>query len=168
MALIKCVECGKEISDRADNCPYCGCPVGAESFFGSIDFVWVNGFTQNFNVTTILIDNVEHGKLRQGKSISIKVACGLHSVKLLRGKKCMIEESIKISKDSPNASITFKETFLGKLEKTIENTPRCPTCGSASIKKISMSGRAFSVGMMGLASASMGKTFVCKNCGYKW
>lgn len=27
MALIKCRECGKEISSRADNCPYCGCPV---------------------------------------------------------------------------------------------------------------------------------------------
>lgn len=27
MALIKCSECGKEISDRAASCPNCGCPV---------------------------------------------------------------------------------------------------------------------------------------------
>ena len=27
MALIKCAECGKEISDKAISCPYCGCPV---------------------------------------------------------------------------------------------------------------------------------------------
>lgn len=27
MALIKCTECGKEISDRADHCVYCGCPM---------------------------------------------------------------------------------------------------------------------------------------------
>lgn len=27
MALIKCPECGKEISDRAASCPNCGCPV---------------------------------------------------------------------------------------------------------------------------------------------
>lgn len=26
MALIKCPECGKEISDRAASCPNCGCP----------------------------------------------------------------------------------------------------------------------------------------------
>lgn len=28
MALIKCPECGKEISDKATNCPYCGVPMG--------------------------------------------------------------------------------------------------------------------------------------------
>lgn len=27
MALIKCLECGKEISDKASACPHCGCPV---------------------------------------------------------------------------------------------------------------------------------------------
>ena len=27
MALIKCPECGKEISNRANACPNCGCPV---------------------------------------------------------------------------------------------------------------------------------------------
>ena len=27
MALLKCKECGREISDKAINCPNCGCPV---------------------------------------------------------------------------------------------------------------------------------------------
>ena len=27
MALIKCTECGNMISDKADRCPHCGCPV---------------------------------------------------------------------------------------------------------------------------------------------
>ena len=29
MAIIKCSECGKEISDKASMCPNCGCPVSA-------------------------------------------------------------------------------------------------------------------------------------------
>ena len=29
MALIKCPECGKEISDKAGACPHCGCPIGS-------------------------------------------------------------------------------------------------------------------------------------------
>lgn len=31
MALIKCPECGREISDRAGSCPGCGCPVKVQS-----------------------------------------------------------------------------------------------------------------------------------------
>lgn len=31
MALIKCTECGKEISDKANICPNCGCPVGRQN-----------------------------------------------------------------------------------------------------------------------------------------
>lgn len=31
MALIKCPECGKEISDKASNCPNCGCPIETDS-----------------------------------------------------------------------------------------------------------------------------------------
>ena len=30
MALIKCTECGQMVSDRAANCPNCGCPVERE------------------------------------------------------------------------------------------------------------------------------------------
>lgn len=31
MALIKCTECGKEISDKATACPHCGCPVVSQT-----------------------------------------------------------------------------------------------------------------------------------------
>ena len=31
MALIKCKECGKEISDQATNCPNCGCPINDDT-----------------------------------------------------------------------------------------------------------------------------------------
>lgn len=27
MALIKCIECGKDVSDKATACPNCGCPI---------------------------------------------------------------------------------------------------------------------------------------------
>lgn len=33
MALIKCPECGNRISDKAESCPYCGCP--RQYFFDS-------------------------------------------------------------------------------------------------------------------------------------
>ena len=36
MALIKCVECGKEVSDRAQSCPNCGCPIEASVPNGTV------------------------------------------------------------------------------------------------------------------------------------
>jgi RNA polymerase subunit RPABC4/transcription elongation factor Spt4 len=32
MALIKCAECGKEVSDKAPNCPNCGAPIAVQKF----------------------------------------------------------------------------------------------------------------------------------------
>jgi DNA-directed RNA polymerase subunit RPC12/RpoP len=39
MAMIKCSECGKDISDKAQTCPNCGCPISVKNevnFFFSV------------------------------------------------------------------------------------------------------------------------------------
>ncbi len=49
------------------------------------------------------------------------------------------------------------------------NVPKCPTCSSTDIERISTKskvGRAIMFGI--LAAGSIGKTFKCNNCGYKW
>lgn len=46
--------------------------------------------------------------------------------------------------------------------------PKCPTCGSTNVQKISGTKRWLTTGLFGLASSDIGKTMVCKNCGYKW
>ena len=53
-------------------------------------------------------------------------------------------------------------------QKSTSNTPKCPTCGSPNIKKISATKRWVSTGLFGLASSDVGKTMQCENCGYKW
>lgn len=64
MALIKCVECGKEISDRAKVCPHCGCP---------IEFS-----TNNFNSVVGVLDETNNTKsLTQKKK---KLCIGLFVV----------------------------------------------------------------------------------------
>ena len=54
MALIKCSECGKEISDKADKCPNCGCPVKKQPYTVTIndtvvdiDSIWENHRNKN-------------------------------------------------------------------------------------------------------------------------
>lgn len=49
-----------------------------------------------------------------------------------------------------------------------KNTPKCPTCGSTNIQKILGTKRWLSTGLFGLASSDVGKSMVCRNCGFKW
>ena len=49
-----------------------------------------------------------------------------------------------------------------------EATPRCPTCSSTNIKKISELRRGVHAAAWGLLSTTARSQFECKNCGYKW
>ena len=59
-----------------------------------------------------------------------------------------------------------KERAIADTSKM--NIPRCPTCKSTNIKPISGGLRWLSVEFFGLSSSNIGKTYVCKDCGYKW
>lgn len=45
---------------------------------------------------------------------------------------------------------------------------KCPNCGQVNVEKISTARRAVSVGVTGLASDKIGKTYKCPKCKYIW
>ena len=55
MALIKCPECGKEISDQADKCPSCGYTIRGKAFdniikkHGEPDYEDIHNWVWNYN-----------------------------------------------------------------------------------------------------------------------
>lgn len=49
-----------------------------------------------------------------------------------------------------------------------ENKPRCPTCGSTNIEKISLGKKAVGGALFGIFSSNVRKSMHCKSCGYKW
>ena len=55
-----------------------------------------------------------------------------------------------------------------KAESKKANQPKCPTCGSVNVKKISAASTVFGAGMFGLFSKTARSQFECKNCGYKF
>lgn len=61
-----------------------------------------------------------------------------------------------------------KTTNASTSQPTPQNIPKCPTCGSTNVEKISTAKKAFGFAMVGLFSSNLGKTMECKNCGYKW
>lgn len=48
------------------------------------------------------------------------------------------------------------------------NVPKCPTCQSANLKKITATSKAMNTAMFGLFGTKRHKTFHCDNCGYEW
>lgn len=54
-------------------------------------------------------------------------------------------------------------------EKDKQNCiPKCPTCGSTNVEKISIGKKAVGGATFGLLSSDIRNTMHCKNCGAKW
>lgn len=70
--------------------------------------------------------------------------------------ECASDQSDTIQiKDSPN---TYQ----------IKNVPKCPTCQSTNIKKISSAKRSLHAFAFGVFNKTAQSQFECGNCGYKW
>ncbi len=55
-----------------------------------------------------------------------------------------------------------------QVKKEESNKPKCPTCGSTKLTKVSTMSKAGSVFMFGLFSQKVKKTWHCENCKYEW
>lgn len=92
----------------------------------------------------------------------------------LSRKKNMKNDTI-LAKADYDAYVLKKEKKLQELSDYIKrsssstkNIPKCPTCGSTKIRKISGTKRAASILGFGILSNNIGKTYECLNCKYKW
>lgn len=136
MALIKCIECEKQISSESDVCPNCGCPTSQS--IKSIKNYLKQQYGANFKCkkcgnTTYLCSESHLGYFRY--------IC----------EKCA--EDIKIP---------FPKCLREK--PTYTNKPHCPYCNSTNLKKIGVGSRMISAGTLGLAGSKIGKQWHCNNC----
>lgn len=81
MALIKCPECGKEISDKAAACPNCGMPLRREDR-GTYD-VTITKEKQWFLVNPkikVTVDSSDEYILENNSSITLPLTTGVHTI----------------------------------------------------------------------------------------
>ena len=74
------------------------------------------------------------------------------------------DEIIQRKNDEMKASIDAGRAILEEKSRV----PKCPTCGSLNVEKISAGKKIFGGAMFGLFSSDVRNTMHCKNCGYKW
>jgi hypothetical protein len=85
-------------------------------------------------------------------------------------KKDIVDFNLKMAqfKKTVKSQKQAKKAEEESIPRPQSNIPKCPTCGSPDIKKISATKRWVGVGLFGLASSNIGKSMQCNNCGYKW
>lgn len=153
--LIKCPECGKEISDKALSCPNCGCPMIKKNH------CIINGV----DIDCSFVFNDYDLELRQMEMVD---KTNLDMAVADR----IVEEWSKSGTIPPvfNGKIsTWEEDHKKAIQKAqAQNTPHCPTCGSPDVQKIGGVERAASIGMFGIFSRKINKSMKCRNCGYMW
>lgn len=65
----------------------------------------------------------------------------------------------------------FNDEYVKQHEDLLpkqENIPKCPTCSSTNIRKISTTRKLAGAVGFGLLSKTAKSQFECKDCGYKW
>ena len=185
MALIVCPECGKKNSSYVGNCIECGFPIK--------EYMGQNGLTDIKK--EFICTKCGHGYAGYGDdSDPIYLKCRFCNGKVIQIDKTGEEVLCIMCKDE-NYLENFTKKYIGdtfseeaynhrlqmikkenealrrnhsQSKQQTQNVPKCPTCGSTNIEKISSSKRWLTTGLFGLASSNVGKTMHCKNCGYKW
>ena len=66
--------------------------------------------------------------------------------------------------DKMDSARKFKEELKKAQLREDQHIPKCPICGSTNLKKLSFTNKAISVGVFGLLSNKINKTWECKNC----
>lgn len=172
MALIKCTECGKDISNKAAVCPHCGCPmeeilkiISMKESDASEDCL-VNekkdnciykGEIYNFQGVQEIIDSY-HGDI---KPDCFNAICSYFSenfdfdtVDIMLLSKVIKFNNNQIPKDFDKALEEFRAYNRSRH-------PTCPTCGSQNLKKLTHWEKSW-------LSGTLDKTFKCQHCGYTW
>ena len=160
MSLIKCPECNKEISDKAKVCPHCGYepPVKFDGIYCPKCLKSCLKVSQENRVKDVKYD-----------------ICPLCKIQMKDSIRGTIQEIYNYGENHPELK-EAPEFDEKAYQRRINWVPisysstgiKCPTCQSTNVQKIGAGERAVSVGVFGLFSKKINKSFKCNSCGYTW
>lgn len=177
MSLIVCPECKNEISEYANSCPNCGCPMDVIKQNLSSD---KNTTTQSENLCYISGVPFDLSKAKEQILNDNNRLDGVKTIRIITGlglKEALnIADYIKENHKVPNEITKDQLGYLSSIAIEKQNKPqdppkylpKCPTCNSPDVEKIGGLERGVSVFTIGIFSKKINKSYKCNNCGYMW
>ena len=159
MALIICPECNKEVSDKAKVCIHCGYPLQNTTCI-------ING--DKYDLSFVLVPLSDNPVMDRGTKIgNIRRATEVNGYDIgMLNTTNILDQILQTGIIPESFDLPYPEyvTYFNTAGKEVV----CPTCKSTNIEKIGFAERAVSVGVLGIFSKKINKSFKCKNCGYTW
>lgn len=159
-----CPHCGYvNLQFNASKFPICKCCGYEDPIIMSMDDMRV--FVKNLNLPT--------ADLNSNKLGTIASTSDSPSDEALREKYVYNNEHF--SKKAYNDMLEYDRKECKRLQeywdtagRSEQPKPKCPTCGSTDLRKVSVGAKAMSVGLFGIFSQKVKKTWHCNSCGYEW
>lgn len=168
MALIKCPECGKDVSDKANACIHCGCPLTNNEQNDDVivplsknNICLINGAEHDLSWALDALKN--NGRDPFGKNSElITEKTGLKG--LDAGSLAFIIEEIGGIPEKFNRGDNYGKMRREKEKERLKSKPvTCPRCGSTQFATLQR-GHSVVFGWLGSGDPQN----VCQKCGYKW
>ncbi len=193
--LIKCPECGKEVSDRAPACIHCGYPLDTTTDNTATDVAQENATIINgksIDLATILQYWSAGDKLqavillREQAGMTAKEALDYLN-ELSAAPKKITTTQPPVKRTEPTKRCTKcgavypasdavcpscgKDAFTMMSDGSAprnECTVKCPTCGFTDVERITATAKVTNIALFGLFGNKRKMQFKCKSCGYMW
>lgn len=160
MAILNCPECNGKVSDKIDNCPHCGYPIKESVFSSDRQYTVVNGVEYDVTEIINLILSNNNKNLERARNIIVS-NMDISPIKFI---KPVYE--LKSAPKEINCETLTKWKHIQQKAKMLN--PKCPTCQSIDIRKISATSKVVNTALFGIVGTKRHKTFHCNNCGYEW
>lgn len=182
MALIKCPECGKEISDKSKQCIYCGYPIEEyiqeqsnqlfDVTLNSLNLDNLNNKKDKENQTNVLFKQIMNymNKHCNQKNFSLldlmDMSVKIRETPCIIGKELNKEKAAKLVDYLVSLNCSAEMTISTDISPKTNNSNDkliCPRCGSSAVTT-GQRGYSLLTGFLG-SNKTVNR---CGKCGYSW